>query len=277
MRSSGLGTQTLRSRCPRLLELFSGSGSIGKTASVLGWDVVSVDIVGNATVSGDILDIDLGLYGIFDWVHASPPCTEYSIAKTRAPRDLETANKIAWRARHIIDAQLKLNPALAFTLENPATGLLKTQPPVEGLAWADTDYCCFGYPYRKATRVWSNIDLSGLPRCSHSCQYNGKHPANVESSPVSIRSRIPPGLCFYLTTAVMAHLEISLPRLVISNKKQLPRALLVKRIGSLNSRAASPRNTPPNKICQTCQSTVTDRWYKGPLCRTCYRKQRSIR
>ena len=225
-------------RCPRLLELFSGTGSIGKTASLLGFEVVSVDLVGSATVRGDITNLDLSLYGIFDWIHASPPCTEYSIAKTRAPRDLDTANSIAGHARRIIDDQLKRHPTLAYTIENPATGLLKTQPPVEGLEWVDVDYCCFGYPYRKATRIWSNVDLSRLPRCSTDCQYGGKHPLTVESSPVSIRSRIPPGLCFYLTSAVMRHLRLEMPRVIISS---------TSRVTSTNR----PSKSKTNKICQS--------------------------
>ena len=144
------------SRCPRLLELFSGTCSLGKVAKELGWDVVSVDLIGSPTVCADITKVDLSLYGTFDYVHASPPCQEYSICKTRAPRDIATANRISLVARQIIDAQLCQNPRLLFTIENPATSLLKDQAAVRGLSWVDVDYCCYNFPYRKSSRIWSN-------------------------------------------------------------------------------------------------------------------------
>ena len=144
------------SRRPRLLELFSGTGSVGLMAERLGWEVVSVDLdpTHSPTVCVDIRTWDpASTYGAFDWVHASPPCQEYSICKTRGERDLATANAISAKARAIIDACIRKNPRLAFTIENPATSLLKDQPAVQGLHFLDTDYCCFGYPYRKSTRL----------------------------------------------------------------------------------------------------------------------------
>ena len=54
------------SRSPRLLELFSGSSSLGNVAKNLGWDVVSLDILSGATVCADITTCDLSLYGVFE-------------------------------------------------------------------------------------------------------------------------------------------------------------------------------------------------------------------
>ena len=67
---------------PRLLELFSGTGSVGRQ-----WDgeVVSVDIAGDEpTHRADILEWDYTFYdpNHFDVVWASPPCTQYSKART---------------------------------------------------------------------------------------------------------------------------------------------------------------------------------------------------
>ena len=42
---------------------------------------------------------------------------------------------------------------LMWTVENPATGLLKTRPFMERLPWVDVTYCKYGTPpYRKQTR-----------------------------------------------------------------------------------------------------------------------------
>ena len=82
----------------RLLELFSGTGSIGRAFEALGWEVISLDINPGATITSNILDWDYKNSdpGTFDFIWASPPCTEYSIARSRArrPRDLEGADTI---------------------------------------------------------------------------------------------------------------------------------------------------------------------------------------
>ena len=49
-----------------------------------------------ADIQIDIMDWDCRDFpkGFFDVIWASPPCTEYSRAKTTAPRDIEGANEI---------------------------------------------------------------------------------------------------------------------------------------------------------------------------------------
>ena len=46
---------------------------------------------------------------------------------------------------------------LMWVIENPATGLLKTRPFMERLPWVDVTYCMYGTPYRKQTRLWTNM------------------------------------------------------------------------------------------------------------------------
>ena len=268
-------------RKPRLLELFSGTGSVGLVAARLGWEVVSVDLdpTHSPTVCVDLRSWDPALYGVFDWIHASPPCTEYSIAKTRGIRDIETANTISARARAIVDRS-----KAAFTIENPATSLLKDQPAVQGLPWVDADYCAFGFPYRKSTRIWTNMPLS-LPRCTASCQYGGKHPLTVQSAPPGIRARIPPSLCVELALAALRYSGCEYaPRVALRSLRNVPRP-----IASLPpsppssppvppSSPVSPCDPPtasdPTKVCATCGNESSDRWYRGPTCRTCYRRGR---
>ena len=78
----------------KLLELFSGTGSIGKVARSRGFDVVSLDLK-NADINCDILQWNYKEYpsGYFQFVWASPPCTEYSIAKQTGVRKIDEANK----------------------------------------------------------------------------------------------------------------------------------------------------------------------------------------
>ena len=93
----------------RMLELFSGTNSVGKAFSQMGWEVISLDIDPkfNPTICVDIRDFDPATFPPyhFDFIHASPVCTHYSRARTTAktPRDLVWADSPVRAALLIID------------------------------------------------------------------------------------------------------------------------------------------------------------------------------
>lgn len=142
----------------RILELFSGTGSVGTVFREHGWEVVSLDMLLPADIRMDIMHWDETLsypVNYFDVVWASPPCTEYSAAKTVGVRKINEANAIVQRTLDIIDY---FKP-IFYIMENPQTGLLKQQHMVQGLPYNDVDYCKYGMPYRKRTRLWNNVTL----------------------------------------------------------------------------------------------------------------------
>jgi hypothetical protein len=55
-------------------------------------------------------------------------------------------------------------------IENPQSGLLKDQLCMYGLPFVDVDYCKYGMPYRKRTRIWNNVfQWKPRPLCTRDC------------------------------------------------------------------------------------------------------------
>ena len=153
---------------PRLLELFSGTGSVGDIARELGYEVISLDRDMEATIQMDIMDWEPIQYpsGYFDVIWASPPCTEYSRCKTIGVRDIDGANEIVQRTLDILEY---FCPKY-WMIENPQTGLLKDQLCMWGIPYKDIDYCKYGLPYRKRTRIWNNaFNWEPRPLCKKYC------------------------------------------------------------------------------------------------------------
>ena len=163
----------------RLLELFSGTGSVGRVAKEKGWEVVSVDIDPRADINADILSWDYKtLRENFDVVWASPPCTMYSsyqnIHTPKHLRDLGPSNALVMKAIEIITY---FEP-LYFFIENPQTGILKDQSFVCPLPFHDVDYCMYGYSSRKRTRIWTNYTEFEGKLCDKTCGSYGLHFVN---------------------------------------------------------------------------------------------------
>ena len=158
----------------RVLELFSGTRSVGKLCDAIGWESVSVDMIFPADHQCDIMLFDYKQYpkDHFDVVWASPPCTEYSKAKSRGVRDIEGANKIVLKTLEII----QYFESEYWFLENPQTGKLKEQEFMKDLPYVDCDYCMYGKPYRKRTRFWTNKKIE-LKLCDKNCGsfVDGRH------------------------------------------------------------------------------------------------------
>jgi len=153
-----------------VLELFSGTGSVGKVCKEIGWNVVSVDMILPADHQVDIMNFDYKQYpkDYFDVVWASPPCTNYSklqdswlgrmrkgqiYTKEVQEEEMKQDDKLIEKTFEIIDY---FQPELWF-VENPATSKMKDREIMKDKPNYVVDYCMYSdWGYRKRTRIWTN-------------------------------------------------------------------------------------------------------------------------
>jgi hypothetical protein len=167
----------------KVLELFSGTGSVGNVCRERGWDVVSLDLKG-ADININILEWDYTVYpiGHFDIIWASPPCDTFShlrgafigkklkchsgavCTKELLQHDINTIGlPILRKTEEIIDY---FKPH-AYFIENPKTGLMRKYL---DRPFYDVDYCKYSdWGYQKSTRIWTNVK-NFIPKiCNSDC------------------------------------------------------------------------------------------------------------
>tara|TARA_R110001592_G_scaffold208797_1_gene459826 strand:+ start:2516 stop:3190 length:675 start_codon:yes stop_codon:yes gene_type:complete len=185
-----------------VLELFSGTGSVGKCCKELGWDVVSVDMEKkfNPTHLCNIMEFDYKQYpkNHFDIVWGSPPCTNYSqlkkcwfgrmlkdgtiYSKELNNKDMDESDKIVLKTFEIIDY---FNCEYWF-VENPLSSL-KDREIMKDKFYHIVDYCMYSdWGYKKRTCIWTNkIDweakqCDGKGTCGNMIINQAKHKSSAD-------------------------------------------------------------------------------------------------
>lgn len=179
----------------KVLELFSGTHSIGKVCHELGYEVTSVDRdLGAVCPFGsdyksdthhkvDIMTWDYKQYptGTFDIITASPVCLWWSklrkswvgrkikgelVTMDMIQRDIDRFGKpMVDKCFEIIEY---FKPSY-WWLENPQTGCMKSY--ITDKPYYDVDYCKYGLPYKKRTRFWTNIEGFTAKKCKYDCEH----------------------------------------------------------------------------------------------------------
>ncbi len=208
----------------KVLELFAGSRSIGKSAESLGYDVFSSDVNNFDKIDYvvDILNFDVKKVPFTpDIIWASPPCTYFSVAsigkhwnKDHTPKSKNALLGVKF-VKKTIDIIKELKPKFWY-IENPRGKLRKLQV-VKGLPKATVWYCTYGDNRAKPTDIWSNnirslLNINGWqprPEC-----FNGNKNCHHESAPRGSRtgtqgvkgnynrSKIPNQLCLEILKSI---------------------------------------------------------------------------
>ncbi len=200
----------------KVLELFSGTGSVAKVCEELGYDVVSIDISNKfhqPTFLMSIMDFDYKQYPVnhFDIIWASPPCATFSnlqscwIGRGKTKESIqEDINKIGLpllrRTEEIIDY---LKPKLWF-IENPCSGRMKEY--LLHRKHYDVDYCKYSnWGYKKRTRIWTNKENFNNKLCKRDCdnmlddiQHKIRLSSNKGRTTLAMRYRVPHNLIIEL-------------------------------------------------------------------------------
>jgi hypothetical protein len=209
----------------KILELFSGTHSVGKVCEELGFnEIVSLDrdldgFKDHKHFKVDIHDFDYKQYppDYFDVIWASPVCAFWSILKgsnvgrysKRYGRILtheDIQDDIDKIGKPMVDKTLeiieyfKVNKNLLWFVENPQTGKMKTY--ITELPFYDVDYCMYSdFGYRKRTRIWTNKEGFDAKLCNKKCfGFDKKHPIKSDSPNQKDLYRIPFNLLKKLLT-----------------------------------------------------------------------------
>lgn len=162
----------------RVLELFSGTGSIGKICAERDHECISVDNTLPATINADILTWDYKVYpvGHFDLITASPVCAWWSVLRNswigRSGYTKESLqDDIDTKGKPMVDKVIEILNYFQpdyYWIENPQSGKMKTY--ITELPYYDVDYCMYAnWGYKKRTRFWTNIEGFEAKTCNKAC------------------------------------------------------------------------------------------------------------
>jgi len=204
-----------------VLELFSGSRSIGKEAEKRGHKVFSSDFVDfpNTDYVCDIKNFDINKipFDKVDVLWASPPCESFSVASighhwtkgevfTPKTENAKKGIKILLRTMEIIEALLESNPNMIWYVENPR-GKMRKSPHWDTIKHIRQTITFCQYtsgeelPRMKPTDIWTNnLGWTPKPMCKNGDSCHVSAPRGSQSGTQGLksyydRSKIPSKLC----------------------------------------------------------------------------------
>lgn len=203
----------------KVLELYAGTRSIGKSFEERGHDVFSIDYdkqhenidwytdISEVT-SSDIIE----RFGYPDIIWASPDCTTYSIAAISHHRSKEPNGNLAPKSEYAKFCDIanenthklieELKPKFWF-IENPRGGMRKMDF-MENLPRYTVTYCQYGDTRMKPTDIWTNHEnpnFRSMCKNGDSCRVSAPRGSKTGTQGVKgsvLRSVIPKELCDHI-------------------------------------------------------------------------------
>lgn len=203
----------------KILDLFAGTKSIARAFEAKGhetyaieWDEQHENIDWYADISKITAQDIIDRFGYPDVIWASMDCTTYSVAGISHHRRKEengNLRPISENAKfadnlnqHVLNLIEELNPKYYF-IENPRGGLRKMNF-MQNLPRHTVTYCQYGFPYMKATDLWTNHpDPKFKPPCKNGAPCHVAAPRGSQSGLQGVkgtvdRSRVPDELCYHI-------------------------------------------------------------------------------
>ena len=198
----------------KILELFAGTRSIGKTFEKYGHEVFSVDWDQKFEVSlhKDIEFLQTSdIPFVPDVIWSSPDCTTYSIAGISHHRYMDKTPKTSYGEKsdrmnryvlNLMGIYKRMNPHMLYFIENPR-GLLRKMPFMIGIPRYTVTYCQYGDSRMKPTDIFTNHpDPQFKPPCHNGDSCHESAPRGSQTGTQKLkkidRSRIPHQLCEHI-------------------------------------------------------------------------------
>lgn len=125
--------QSMKKHQVLMLDLCCGAGGASKGYMRAGFVVVGIDIkpqpryIGDLFFQGDALQCDYEFLGLFDFIHASPPCQQYSVGSIHARNKGKTYPDLIQPMRQLLVAAGK-----PYVMENVSPAPLRPDVCLDG-------------------------------------------------------------------------------------------------------------------------------------------------
>lgn len=198
----------------RVVELFSGTGTLSRVARGRGHKTFTVDLFEEADLQADILSLTaddiraaIGNEPI-DMLWASPICTGFSVAAIgrnwtkHADGTFTPKTDSARLSQALLEKTIALIEELqpkSWFVENPR-GMARKMAVVQELERTTITFCQYGETRMKPTDIWFDADWTSRPACKNGDPCHERAPRGASTGTQGIkdplmRAKLPEELC----------------------------------------------------------------------------------